>query len=129
MDVLTKNIKWLMLVSGALTCTMVYATIAPDAALVSTFGQTLDGPVAAVVVRNWGALIALVGGMLIISRHNPLSPSAAIVRWDMDSTLGLQHAWLLTAGTPLPIETSLSRRPAAAWETAEVPLSTHLSSP
>src|ERR1044072_6385674 len=65
MNVLTKNIKWLMLVSGAPTCTMVYAAIAPDAALTSTFGQTLDGPVAAVVVRNWGALIALVGGMLI----------------------------------------------------------------
>jgi hypothetical protein len=59
------RIKWIMLVSGALTCTMVYAAIAPQAALRSTFGTTLEGPLAEVLVRNWGALIALVGAMLI----------------------------------------------------------------
>src|SRR5262249_8429967 len=32
------NIRWIMLVSGALTCTMLYAAIAPQAALQSTFG-------------------------------------------------------------------------------------------
>jgi hypothetical protein len=79
MKVVTRNIKWLMLVSGALTCTMVYAAIAPDAALVSTFGETLDGPVAAVVVRNWGALIALVGGMLIYGAFHPPSRTLALV--------------------------------------------------
>jgi len=30
------NIRWIMLVAGALTCTMVYAAIAPEAALRST---------------------------------------------------------------------------------------------
>ena len=79
MKVVTRNIKWLMLVSGALTCTMVYAAIAPDAALLSTFGETLDGPVAAVVVRNWGALIALVGGMLIYGAFHPPSRPLALV--------------------------------------------------
>jgi len=59
------RIKWIMLVSGVLTCTMVYAAIAPQAALRSTFGTTLEGPLAEVLVRNWGALIALVGAMLI----------------------------------------------------------------
>jgi hypothetical protein len=53
---------------GALTCTMVYAAIAPQAALRSTFGTTLEGPLAEVLVRNWGALIALVGAMLIRGR-------------------------------------------------------------
>jgi len=47
------NIRWIMVVSGALTCTMVYAAIAPRAALLSTFGETLEGPLAEVVVRNW----------------------------------------------------------------------------
>ena len=47
------HIKWIMLVSGALTCTMAYAFIAPQAALMSTFGAALEGPVANVVVRNW----------------------------------------------------------------------------
>src|SRR5437867_9877713 len=65
------NIKWIMLVSGALTSTMVYAAIAPQAALRSTFGETLEGPVAEIVVRNWGALIALVGAMLIYGAYDP----------------------------------------------------------
>lgn len=62
---LAKQMKWLMLVAGALTCTMLYAAIAPQAALRSNFGTALDGPIAEIVVRNWGALIALVGFMLI----------------------------------------------------------------
>jgi hypothetical protein len=68
--VVTK-IRWIMLVSGALTLTMVYAAVAPQAALQSTFGQTLEGPVAEIVVRNWGALIALVGAMLIYGAYDP----------------------------------------------------------
>src|SRR5262245_12528398 len=65
------NIKWIMLVSGLLTCTMFYAAIAPQAALQGTFGQSLDGPVAAIVVRNWGALIGLMGVMLIYGAFTP----------------------------------------------------------
>ena len=65
------RIKWIMLVSGALTCTMLYAAIAPQAALRSSFGETLEGPVAEIVVRNWGALIALVGAMLIYGAYDP----------------------------------------------------------
>jgi len=34
------NIKWIMIVSGVLTATMIYAAIAPEAALRSTFGET-----------------------------------------------------------------------------------------
>jgi hypothetical protein len=33
------NIKWIMVVSGALTSTMVYAALAPDAALQANFGE------------------------------------------------------------------------------------------
>ena len=71
MAFIANNIRWIMLLSGALTCTMVYAAIAPQAALLSTFGETLQGPVAEVVVRNWGVLIALVGAMLIYGAFNP----------------------------------------------------------
>ena len=60
-----RHIKSIMLVSGALTCTMVYAAVAPQAALRHTFGSALEGPVGEVVVRNWGVLVALVGAMLI----------------------------------------------------------------
>jgi len=65
MNLVARNIKWIMLVAGALTCTMAYAAVAPQAALLSTFGETLEGPLAEIVVRNWGALIGLIGAMLI----------------------------------------------------------------
>ncbi len=71
MNWVSGKIKWIMLVSGALTCTMLYAAIAPQAALQSTFGATLQGPLAEIVVRNWGALIFLIGAMLIYGAFHP----------------------------------------------------------
>ena len=71
MSWLAVNIHRVMIISGVLTLTMIYAAIAPDAAVRSTFGESLDGPVADVVVRNWGALIALIGGMLIYGARRP----------------------------------------------------------
>ena len=65
--------KAITLTAGVLTSTMVFAAIAPQAALQSTFGETLEGPVAEIVVRNWGALIALIGGMLIYGAYHPAS--------------------------------------------------------
>jgi hypothetical protein len=50
---------------------MVYAVIAPQAMLQSTFGETLEGPLALLIVRNWGALIFLVGAMLIYGALTP----------------------------------------------------------
>jgi len=40
MNWISANIKWIMLVSGVLTSTMVYAALAPEAALQSNFGET-----------------------------------------------------------------------------------------
>ena len=92
------GMKWIMLVSGALTCTMVYAVVAPQAALQSTFGATLEGPVAEIVVRNWGMLIFLVGAMLIYGAFH------AAVRPLVITVAGLSKvtfiALILTAGRP-----------------------------
>ena len=77
MNWIVAKIKWLMLLSGALTCTMFYAAIAPQAALQSNFGEVLEGSVAEIVVRNWGALIGLVGAMLIYGAYHP--PSRPLV--------------------------------------------------
>ncbi len=71
MGLAARSVKWIMLVSGTLTCTMVYAATAPQAALQATFGETLDGPLAEIVLRNWGLLIAAVGGLLIHGAFNP----------------------------------------------------------
>ena len=73
------KMKWIMLVSGVLTGTMVYAAVAPQAALRSMFGESLEGPLAEIVVRNWGALIALVGGMLIYGAFEPLSRRLVLI--------------------------------------------------
>jgi cbb3-type cytochrome oxidase subunit 1 len=71
MSWIVAHISLLMTVSGVLTLTMIYAAIVPEAALQSSFAETLTGPVASVVVRNWGALIALIGAMLIYGARNP----------------------------------------------------------
>ena len=68
---ITRQIKAVMLIAGLLTSTMLYALVAPQAALQSTFDEGLDGPVAEIVVRNWGALIGLVGAMLIYGAFSP----------------------------------------------------------
>ena len=73
------RINWIMIVGGALTCTMAYAMISPQAALLSTFGESLQGPVADVVVRNWGALITLIGAMLIYGAFNPANRRLVLV--------------------------------------------------
>ena len=65
-----RAMTWIMLVCGALTCTMLYAALAPQAMLQSTFGETVDGPLATLIARNWGALIFLVGVMLIYGAFN-----------------------------------------------------------
>ena len=75
----TAHIKWIMLVAGVLTCTMVYAALSPQAALSSTFGESLQGPVAEIVVRNWGALITLIGAMLIYGAFNPANRPLVLV--------------------------------------------------
>jgi hypothetical protein len=80
MSWLIRNIHWIMVLSGVLTLTMLYAAIAPQAALQSNFGASLDGPVGDVVVRNWGALIGLMGAMLVYAARRPaLRPFALAV--------------------------------------------------
>jgi hypothetical protein len=80
MNLVVSSIRWIMLLSGVLTCTMAFALIAPQAALLSTFGETLQGPFADIVVRNWGALITLMGAMLIYGAfHPPVRPLALTV--------------------------------------------------
>ena len=78
MPQIVKYIKLILLTSGALTFTMIYAAISPQAALQATFGESIDGPIVQIVVRNWGALIALVGATLMYSAFNPASRRLAI---------------------------------------------------
>jgi len=54
MNWIARRIKPIMLTAGVLTSTMVFAAIAPQAALQSTFGESIEGPVAQIVVRTGG---------------------------------------------------------------------------
>lgn len=65
MHLLRRSIKWVMLIAGLLTCTMFYAMVAPEASVISNFGQPIEGLVGQIIVRNWGALIGLMGVLLI----------------------------------------------------------------
>jgi hypothetical protein len=78
MNVIARNIKWLMVVSGALTCTMIYGAIAPQAALQGTFGETLEGPLADIIVRNWSVLITLIGASLLYGAFRPAARPLAL---------------------------------------------------
>ncbi len=70
MNILAKQIKWIMLMSGLLTCTMLEAVFTPEAAVAKLFGESLQGPLAHMVIRSWGALITLIGLMLIYAAFN-----------------------------------------------------------
>jgi len=79
MHVIVAHIRWVMVISGVLTSTMVHAALAPDAAMMSSFGETLTGPAATLVVRSWGALIALVGLMLIYGAFVPQTRTLVLI--------------------------------------------------
>jgi hypothetical protein len=68
MNWIVANVKWIMLVCGALRCTMIYAAIAPQAALRSTSGEGLEGQLA----ENRGPRLgsALFAGYLISTRRS-----------------------------------------------------------
>jgi uncharacterized protein DUF4345 len=89
-------VKWAPLVAGVLTLTMVYAAIAPQAAVRSTFGETLEGPVAEIIIRNWGALIALIGAMLIYAAFDP---AVRPLELTVDSVMIVLFAVCLAKGT------------------------------
>lgn len=72
MNIFILYFRWLMLVSGILTCTMFLGLISPESSLKSNFGESMDPrPVSGIVVRNWSALIGLMGLMLIYGAFVP----------------------------------------------------------
>ncbi|WP_392339796.1 hypothetical protein [Moritella marina] len=68
-----------MLIAGLLTCSMIFAVFAPQAALISMFGEGLAEPLAQVIVRSWGFLIFLMGVLLIYGGFKPVYRNLALV--------------------------------------------------
>ncbi len=110
MNWIVTKIKWIMLVSGILTCTLVYAAIAPQAALLSMFGATLEGSLSEIVVRNWGGLIALVGAIQIYGAFNPQNRSLILTVASISKLLFVSliliygRQYLSHAGTAIVID-------------------------
>ncbi|KXO10886.1 hypothetical protein AKG98_728 [Moritella sp. JT01] len=79
MNIIITNIKWIMVIAGLLTCSMIYAVFAPQAALISMFGEALTEPLAQVVVRSWGFLIFLMGVLLIYGAYKPIYRNLCLI--------------------------------------------------
>ena len=78
MNFVTKNIQWVMLLSGALTSTMFYGLFAPEAALESMFGKSFSGTLESMVVRSWSALVGLMGVVLLYGAYSEKNRGFAI---------------------------------------------------
>lgn len=75
-----KVISGVMIVSGLLTLTMLYAAFAPEAALQRFFGESASGAALNVVTPNWGVLIGLIGALLIYGAvHRPARNVALVI--------------------------------------------------
>lgn len=75
---LEHHIKWLMVVIGLITSTMVVAALFPQQGLAHLFGAVRpgydlagNGAWANIVVRSWAMLIAITGGLLVYGAFNP----------------------------------------------------------
>jgi len=75
---INKVFAGVMIVSGLLTLTMLYAAIAPAAASQSMFDETPGGAFASIVVPNWGILIGLMGALLIYGAFHAPSRKLAL---------------------------------------------------
>ena len=75
---LASNFHIVLVVSGLLTLTMLQFVFAPTRSQRSTYGEALEGPLADVVVRGWGLLISLTGGMLVWAAFHPETRELAV---------------------------------------------------
>ena len=108
MKLITANIKWILLISGALTSTMLYAAIDPQGAMMSTFGASLDGPLAEIIVRSWGLMVTLIGAMLILAAFRPkyrrmVMSAAAIGKAFLITLIIIQGGAIMSAAMPVVV--------------------------
>ena len=106
MNWVVSHIKWIMIVSGVVTCTMLYAAIAPSAALELMFGESIQGPLADIIVRNWAALITIVGAMLVYGAYSPSSRGLVLTIACLSKTVFI--GLFLTIGTQFLAKAGIS---------------------
>ena len=79
MNIIITKIKWIMIIAGLLTCSMIFPVFAPQAALISMFGEAISDPLGEVVVRSWGFLIFLMGVLLIYGAFKPVYRNLSLI--------------------------------------------------
>jgi len=65
------HIVWVLIVSGAATCSMAAMAIAPRFSVRYIFGEEASGAIADVMARTWGVMILASGLALIYAAFDP----------------------------------------------------------
>lgn len=75
-----RAVTWVMVIGGLLTLTTLFAAFAPEAATAMMFGEAVPGGAGAIIVRNWGILVGIVGALLVYGAfHRPSRQLALVV--------------------------------------------------
>jgi hypothetical protein len=69
--VITSHIEPILIVTGALTATMLVQFVAPSWMVHHTYGEVLSGRASIVLARHWGLLLFCVGALLVYSAFYP----------------------------------------------------------
>ena len=78
-EVITSNIEAILIVTGALTATMLAQFVAPSWMVRHVFGEALSKPVSMVLARHWGLLLFCVGALLVYAAFHPPLRGPAVV--------------------------------------------------
>ena len=76
---ITSNIEAILIVTGALTATMLAQFVAPTWMVRHTYGEPPSGTVSVALARHWGLLLFCVGALLVYSAFHPELREPAVV--------------------------------------------------
>jgi hypothetical protein len=77
--VITSNIEVILIVTGALTATMLAQFVAPLWTVRHAFGEIPSGAASIALARHWGLLLFCVGALLVYSAFDPAIRRAAVL--------------------------------------------------
>ena len=77
---ITPHIQAILIVTGALTATMLAQFVAPSWMVRHAFGEAPSGPASMALARHWGLLLFCVGALLVYSAfYRPLREPAVVL--------------------------------------------------
>ena len=76
---ITSNIEAILIVTGALTATMLAQFVAPSWVVRHAFGEAPSGSVSMALARHWGLLLFCVGALLVYAAFHPPLRQPAVV--------------------------------------------------